>query len=177
MANLLYTLALVGHEQFQEQIWTGMAYLMKRQNADGSWNSTGYHGPFYGTYVCVRLLARVSPESEAIRSAADFLTHTQLASVGWGNALDTSLALLGLGCIQATRFAAPLHHNIAAGGLAYLHACGNDGSWPTCEFIRMDTGRATLSQSLVLSYGSRTMTTAFVLKAALNWHALKQAPA
>ena len=36
----------------------------------------------------------------------------------------------------------------------------------------MELGRATGTVSHVLSYGSRTITTAFVLKAALAWHGL-----
>jgi hypothetical protein len=39
----------------------------------------------------------------------------------------------------------------------------------------MDTGRATGAASRVLSYGSQTMTTGFVLKATLAWHVLGQA--
>ncbi len=175
MANLFYALTLTGREQFQDQIRTGLTYLIKHQKSDGSWSSTWYHGPFYGTYVCVRLLVRVAPECEAIGSAVDFLTGSQLADGSWGNPLDTCLALLGLACVQATGFAASWQHDVAARALAYLQACGKDGSWPRCEFIRMDTGRASLSQSPVLSYGSRTMTTTFVLKAALSWHHLEQA--
>jgi len=175
MANLLYALSLINQEQFQDQIQSGLTYLIKRQKADGSWNSTWYHGPFYGTYVCVRLLIRVSPECEAIRLAADFLARGQSADGNWGNPLDTCLALLGLACVQTTRFAASRYDDLAGRALAYLQASYKDGSWPRCEFIRMDTGRASRSQSPVLSYGSRTMTTALVLKAALSWHRLEQA--
>lgn len=173
MANLLYALALIDPARYTERIGRGVKYLERRQSPDGSWISTWYHGPYYGTYVCLRLLCRVSPKAEAIRLAADFLRSRQNDDGGWGtrgcsNALDTSLALLGLASVERGEFAAIEDCISASAAAAYLQAAsGSDGSWPKCEFIRMDTGRASGTVSQILSYGSQTMTTAFVLKAAL----------
>ncbi|MGA8341959.1 MAG: hypothetical protein WB781_08475 [Candidatus Sulfotelmatobacter sp.] len=181
MANLLYALALVDRHRYSEQIDRGLEYLQGRQSREGCWSSTWYHGPYYGTYACLRLLFRVSPEADAIRLATDFLRRRQNKDGGWGNgqcsnALDTSLALLGLANVQGSGLAAQENCYAAAGAFSYLQACGrDDGSWPKCEFIRMDTGRATGEVSQVLSYGSQTVTTGFALKAALAWHALGQA--
>jgi squalene-hopene/tetraprenyl-beta-curcumene cyclase len=83
------------------------------------------------------------------------------------------LALLGLANLQTSVFAMPENLQCASKALAYLENCGSeDGSWPNCEFIHMDTGRATGTLSQVLSYGSQTVTTAFVLKASLAWNRL-----
>ena len=177
MANLLYALTLVDQHRYFRQIRDGADYLLSRQSREGSWSSTWYHGPYYGTHVCLRLLSRVSPEAEGIQSAADFLWRHQNNDGGWGksegsNALDTSLALLALSSVQRSRFGNRENRDIAAAALAYLGKCaGADGSWPGCEFIKMDTGRAAGTASAVLSYGSRTVTTGFVLKACLAWHA------
>jgi squalene-hopene/tetraprenyl-beta-curcumene cyclase len=181
VANLLYALALVQGDRYSEHIDSGVRYLEGRQSPKGYWDSSWYHGPYYGTYACMRLLSRISPEPKAIRAAADFLRLQQNSDGGWGNegcsnALDTSLALLGLASLRMSKSAGGENSRCASRALAYLQQCGNhDGSWPKCEFIRMDTGRATGAVSSVLSYGSHTMTTGFVLKAALAWHELAQA--
>ena len=175
MANLLYALALVDRDRYSRQIKAGTEWLSNCQSHDGSWSSTWYHGPYYGTYTSLRLLSLVSPESEAVQSATDFLRRQRNGDGGWGdgggsNALDTSLALLALSAVQTS---GGENHEIANPALAFLGECVNaDGSWPACEFIKMDTGRATGTVSPILSYGSRTVTTAFVLKACLAWHAL-----
>jgi squalene-hopene/tetraprenyl-beta-curcumene cyclase len=175
MANLLYALAMVDRDRYAGQIERGAEYLKGRQGLDGCWNSTWYHGPYYGTYVCLRLFCQVSTTAEAIRLAADFLQDQQNDDGGWGtggcsNALDTSLALLGLANVERSVFANRESSISASRSFNYLQGlAGDDGSWPKCEFIRMDTGRATGAVSQILSYGSRTMTTAFVLKAAMAW--------
>jgi squalene-hopene/tetraprenyl-beta-curcumene cyclase len=180
MANLLYALVLVDRDRYSEQIEEGAEYLVGRQNREGFWSSTWYHGPYYGTYVCLRFLSRVSPQREAVQLAVDFLRRQQKSDGGWGsgelsNALDTSLALLGLANLPTSRPASSENCDLASRALDYLRQCGSrDGSWPKCEFIRMDTGRAVGGPSRVLSYGSKTVTTAFVLKAAVAWHGLVQ---
>ncbi|HTW81020.1 MAG TPA: hypothetical protein VME23_15845 [Terracidiphilus sp.] len=180
IANLLYALALLDRDRFCQQIARGVKYLQGQQSQEGYWRSGWYHGPYYGTYVCLRLFFRVSPEVDAIQIAADFLRRRQNKDGGWGseessNALDTSLALSALAIVQGTRFAAPQNCYAATAGLAFLVGCRNgDGSWPKSEFIRMDTGRATGAASTILSYGSQTVTTGFVVKAALAWHGLVQ---
>ena len=176
MANLLYALDLVDRDRYREEIRRGVEYLKEQQDRDGYWTSSWYHGPYYGTYVCLRLLARVSAQGSAIRSAADFVRRRQQRDGGWGegersNPLDTSFALLGLASLQTGGGTATEDLDRAGRALEYLHRCGGEEeSWPRCELIRMELGRATGAVSHVLSYGSRTITTAFVLKAALAWH-------
>ncbi|AFY50883.1 squalene cyclase [Nostoc sp. PCC 7524] len=177
IANLFYALTLFDHGRFAENITQGVNYIESQQQPDGSWLSTWYHGPYYGTYVCLRLLAIAKPKSPAIARALNFLHHSQLADGGWGlndesDALNTALSLLGLAVVQKSGSVAS-DRTIAQKALTYLQSSQNsDQAWPNCQLIRMELGRATGKVLQVLSYGSSTVTTAFVLKAALLWHQL-----
>jgi squalene-hopene/tetraprenyl-beta-curcumene cyclase len=161
IANLLYALALIDSDRFGDHISRGVEYLERQQLSNGTWTSTWYHGPFYSLYVCLRLLAHVRPNSNAIPRAAAFLNKSQKADGGWGNPLDTALGLLSLFQIQTNGELASVSN-----ACDYLQAHAMpDGSWIDCEFIRMDLGRAARAEPQIVSYGSRTITTAFVLKA------------
>ena len=181
MANLLYAIALIDLERYRERIDRGATYLEEHQRDNGGWSSTWYHGPFYGTYVCLRLLARVRSGSVAVRRAASMLRDSQNADGGWGEdgastALDTSLALLGLAAVHAAGAALPEDAALASRALAWLQSKECDGgSWPADHFIRMEVGRATGGPTYVVSHGSRTLTTTFVMKATLAWHTLSSA--
>ncbi len=176
MANLLHALALIDRKRYSEEIERGVRYLMKQQSHDGSWESTWYHGPHYGTYACLRLLSQVEFAHDSVQKAAAFLRQSQNPDAGWGlgassNALDTSLALLGLATLQSDALDSRQDLMNASNALDYLRRQANsNGSLPSCKFIQMDVGRATQGPSQVLSYGSRTITTSFALKAALAWH-------
>ena len=174
MANLLYALARYDADRFQDVIEQGVDFIEAAQEDDGSWTSTWYHGPFYGIYVCLRLLAKARPNSPAIRTGVAFLRRTQHSDGGWGldetsDALSTALALLGLATVwEAT-------DEQARAAFAYLTASmeGENG-WQGAALIRMDTGRATGDFQRVVSYGSRTITTAYVLHAAAVWHGIAE---
>jgi squalene-hopene/tetraprenyl-beta-curcumene cyclase len=176
MANLLYALALIDRKGYSKEIERGVRYLMKRQLHDGSWESTWYHGPYYGTYASLRLLSQVEFARDSVQKAAAFLRRSQNPDAGWGlgvssNALDTSLALLGLATLQKDALDSRQDLVIASHALNYLRQEANsNGSLPSCKFIQMEVGRATQGPSQMLSYGSRTITTVFALKAALAWH-------
>lgn len=217
MANLLYALALYDGERFSQVIEKGVTYLENQQKADGSWQSSWYHGPFYGTYVCLRLLALVRPLSPSIEQGMNFLGASQREDGGWGveeisEPLSTTLALLGLAMSPSRetdsvkgngvsppsdstlgkeqrdllhgdcvfRISPPnlggekrnfLHGDCVLKGLSYLQECyqQSEQSWPSCRFIRMELGRASGQVRAILFYGSRTITTAFVIKAILAW--------
>ena len=176
MANLLYALALIDRERYSEEIERGVRYLIKRQSHEGSWESTWYRGPYYGTYACLRLLSQVEFARDSVRIAADFLRRSQNSDAGWGlgassNALDTALALLGLATLQRDALDPRQNSENVSRALHYLRQqVDSNGSLPSCEFIQMDVGRAIQGPSRMLTYGSRTITTSFVLKAALAWH-------
>lgn len=165
MANFLYGLALYNRSRFDETITRGADYLVGLQGADGSWQSRWYYGPFYGTYVCLRLLAAVGQRSHAVERAVRFLRASQRADGGWGmgdesDPLSTSLALLALSYVEETE-ADSSNEEIAARGLDYLRGNVDAGQgWPGVQFIRPRASEP---------YGSRTITTSYVLKAACRW--------
>jgi squalene-hopene/tetraprenyl-beta-curcumene cyclase len=166
VANLLHALLLYDADRFGAPCRRGARFIESRQRNDGSWPCRWYFGWYYGTYVCTRLLAALGEESAAIERAAHFLRTTQNADGGWGatagtpsDALTTSMALLGLA--SATRGSPDgTDATRAERARTLLARQGARNGWPSCPFIR---------PSGVHSYGSRTITTAFVLKAALAW--------
>jgi squalene-hopene/tetraprenyl-beta-curcumene cyclase len=177
IANLLYALTLYDKNRFTDVIAQGITYLESQQQCDGSWLSTWYYGAYYGTYVCLRLLVATKPDSPAISKALNFLRSSQLDDGGWGlekasDPLNTALSLLGLGLAQKCCHKL-MDETIAEKALNYLHMNQlEDKGWSKCEFIRMDIGRATGEVKSILSYGSRTITTAFVLEASIVWDRL-----
>ncbi len=177
MANLLYALALYDPDRFAEVTATGAAYIERQQQEEGSWLSTWYHGPYYGTYVCTRLLAQVKPGALALQRAAAFLASSQLPDGSWpgcegkGDALNTALALLS--CLEVARVETdrPGTPDIEK-ALVFLEQSYDEevGAWPVCDFIRMAEGRLSGTVTRIVSYGSHCITTAFVLKALVRYH-------
>lgn len=176
MANLLYALALYDEGRFAEVISSGTQYIESRQDEDGSWYSTWYYGPFYGTYVTLRLLERVKPASEAMTAARRFLLNSQHEDGSWGmpgaegDPLCAALALLCWGYLARVGKLGDAAPAIGK-ALAYLRQSYDEREqcWPRYEFIRM-TKREPVGDR---TYGSRTITTAYVVKAATAWHRLQ----
>jgi squalene-hopene/tetraprenyl-beta-curcumene cyclase len=178
IANLLYSLWLYDAPAFAEPLTKGIQFVVSRQQLDGSWKSTWYHGPFYGTWVCVRLLAAASARpaaTVALNLAREFLWRAQRDDGGWGYAdnsdgLNTAFALLALRALGDGFGGA--RERVAA-GLEWLRESQSaDGSWRSAPFIRMDLGRPTGKVWQTLTYQSRTITTAFACRAALAWGAV-----
>ncbi|HDQ72458.1 MAG TPA: hypothetical protein ENN19_10220, partial [Chloroflexi bacterium] len=164
VANLLYALALYDPARFAETIQRGAAYLEGQQEVDGSWVSRWYDGPYYGTYVCLRLLATARPDSPSIEHAQNFLRQAQRADGGWGlaetsEALSTSLALLGLASVYKGDAD---DRERAERALDYLRGSqALDQGWLGVQFIRPRMNEPYISQ---------TITHTYVLKAALAWY-------
>lgn len=179
IANLVYALWLYDSQRFSDQIKQGITYLESQQQADGSWLSSWYHGPYYGTYVCLRLLAATKPDSPAISRALNFVKTQQHPDGGWGltedsDSLSTALSLLGLAAV-AKLGGGEENNNLATPALSFLQSCQQpDKAWENCQFIRMELGRASGQVYQILSYGSRTITSTFVMKAANAWHQLSR---
>ena len=179
IANLVYALWLYDSQRFSYQIKQGITYLESQQQADGSWLSSWYHGPYYGTYVCLRLLTVTKPDSPAISRASNFLKTHQHSDGGWGltedsDSLSTALSLLGLAAV-AKLGGGEENNNLATPALSFLQSCQQpDKVWENCQLIRMEVGRATGQVYQILSYGSRTLTSTFVMKAANVWHQLSR---
>ena len=163
-ANFLYALGAYNVERFADAIVSGANAVASAQEPDGSWKSSWYHGPFYGTYMCLRLIAGIAPQHPSVASGTKFLLASQRQDGSWGvgtrgDTLSTALALLGL---HASR-----SHGVRAAvarGIAALDTAGDD--YGLVPFIRMDLGRATGVPTATLTYASTTITAAFVLEAA-----------
>ncbi len=168
MANLLYALEIYDPMRLADTIQHGVNYLESQQEANGSWMSRWYYGPYYGTYVCLRLLAVARPGSPTIRHALRFLRQSQHADGGWGleeasDPLSTSLALLGLASVQES-VDNPGDLGPAEQALGYLQRSQeSDDGWSSVRFIRPRMNEP---------YSSRTITHVYVLKAAVVWHRL-----
>lgn len=164
--NLLYALHLYDAARFADPIRDGARYLEAQQRADGTWTSQWYAGPYYAIYVCLRMFDAVAPASPAVARALRALRDTQRSDGGWGlegaasDPLATALALLGLAAGQRA-CADHADPSRAARGIEYLRrTMESDGGWPSHALIFKGFGAF---------HGSRTLTTAFALKAALAW--------
>ena len=173
VANLAYGLSLFDADNFAEKIARAAAFVEAQQVGVGNWHPTWYGTTFYGTYTATRLLAHLRLGSTAIAKAADYLLQEQRTDGGFGDKcstpLETALALLTLcGPLRACS-AFPIQKRRA---LRYLGLSAlDDGTWPLSDFISMDTNRANRSNPgyapRFVTYRSRTVTTAYVLKAIL----------
>jgi len=167
MANLLYALTLYDATRFETECQRGAEYIERCQRPDGSWSCRWYFGPYYGTYACARFVHQLRPGAGSLVRAADFIRRSQHSDGSWrqpssrsGDALSTALGLLGLAVAQPSGGAGSADAGRAARARAWLDENGDGDSWPSCSFIR---------PSRLHSYGSRTVTTAYVMKAALAW--------
>jgi hypothetical protein len=158
VANFLYGLLLADPVRYAQPLQMGADYLRSVQAPEGSWSSKWYKGPYYGTFRAVAVLAALAPRSEALDRARLFLTSRQLASGAFGESggdpLSTALACLTLAQLG--------EHQAAAHAEEYLQSAQErDGGFPACTWISFPT------MDGPVDYGSRTMTTAFCLKAML----------
>jgi squalene-hopene/tetraprenyl-beta-curcumene cyclase len=167
-ANLLYALHLYQPARFASELTRGGHYLEAAQKADGTWETRWYNGPYYGLYVIARLLAAIKPGSLALQNIRRFLDTGQASDGGWGlagkdsDSLSTSLALLTYGYLQSAKQGAPEDLERVRRGRQYLQAhLHAEDSWPAQDFIYVGAG---------IMRGSRTLTTAYVAKAALAWN-------
>ena len=181
MANILYAVAMYDADRFRASLEKGIDFVEASQEDDGSWKSTWYFGPFYGIYVCLRLLATARPNSPAIQAGLEFLRRTQHSDGGWGlsdtsDALSTALALLGLATTWSENVqtgSEARDRERAQAALAYLvGSMDEENGWIGVPLIRMERGRAKGFVNQILSYGGRTITTAYVLHAASVWHGI-----
>lgn len=165
MANLMVSLRSYDPVRFADVIGTAAEYLIAQQNADGTWATRRYFGPGYAMYICLYALAANPTGAGAVARTAGYLRRCQREDGGWGtgtasDALTTALALLGLAAAQ--RLAGDGQDRQRA-ERAREFLCSHreaDQAWPAQKLINVGMGAP---------HGSRAVTTAFVLRAALAW--------
>ncbi|GAI76903.1 unnamed protein product, partial [marine sediment metagenome] len=173
VANILYSLYLYDRKRFESQIRRGIEFIEKKQLPEGYWECTWYCGKYYGTWVCCRLINLLDNQSLSLKRGIAFVVKTQNADGGWGqnnksNSLDTSFGILTIS-LSAKR-EKMRGHIIRA--LHFLQQHQQEESWEASGFIKVDPGKhfeSLGSKNLppVNIYKSRTITTAFCLKAML----------
>lgn len=163
MANLLYALALWDRERFADRIAAGSRYIVRTQRKDGRWYGRWYVGAYYPTYAAVRLLACVRDGVPAVERAIRTLLADQQPTGAWSRdgaprSLDTAHALLALLAARPLEVVDPtvIRTAVTSGLDALRRLRRPDGSWPADPFLAM-------AQQV---WGSSTLTTAYVLKAA-----------
>jgi squalene-hopene/tetraprenyl-beta-curcumene cyclase len=161
IANLVHALSRFDPVRYAPTIAECAARLGEIQTAAGSWPSSWYHGPFYAGWVCSLALGDQAEPTARWRA---HLRDGQGREGGWGwsgqsDPLSTAFAVLAL----------PADGALATRGRRFLERTqGDDGLWPAFPWIKMELGRADGNIRQVLSYGSRTISTAFALRALLH---------
>jgi len=137
-----------------------LAAVVAAQKRDGTFDSTWYHGPFYGTYAVLRALDgwnALDDFPDAVASAVRFLERSRGAG-GWGidaapDRLSTAFALLAL-----------VHAKVATPNDATSDIVRTltDYHKPAVPFIKMVLPTA---PPRTMSYESRTLEDALAAKA------------
>ena len=173
VSNLGYALFLFDKVRYSAEIRAAARYVESQQQHNGHWTPTWYASCWYGTYTATRFLAAVAPESDSLKLSAALLPSEQQSDDGYGVAtstpLETAFALLticSLNILDNTR------DKIYARAIRYFQmSVRPDGSWDSSPFIEMDTHRASKGKPdyipNIVHYGSRTISTAYVVKALL----------
>ncbi|HZS81752.1 MAG TPA: squalene--hopene cyclase [Stellaceae bacterium] len=156
-ARCVGMLAQLGYDRTHPALAAGLAYLLKEQEADGSWFGRWGTNYIYGTWstLCAVNAAGLDPASPEIRRAVDWLLSHQRADGGWGEdgasywsdqprgegkvstASQTAWALLALMAAGAVR------HPATARGIAYLlatqqsHGLWDEESYTAVGFPRV----------------------------------------
>lgn len=185
MANLLDVARRFDPVAYAGPVRLGIQYILAAQDGAGSWPATWYHGRLYAAYACCRLLAGQAPTTDgytasqaALSRCAGFIEAQLTLDAGWSataeldaDPVSTALALLALAEIRRAGLAVP--DALAERGLRALTQWQrSDGGLPAAPFIQMQLGRTGELAAETLSYGSRTVTTALALRAALAWTVL-----
>jgi len=155
VANFIYGLTLFDKEKYKNQINLSVSFLFRNQSVDGFWLSRWYYGNYYGTYVCLRLFKKLNIQNENIDKAMNFIMNSQKSDGGWGlneksDPLNTAFSLL---CLLLYK----VESKKIKKAVKYLkNAQLKNGSWVAVDFIKPKTNEP---------YKSKTITTAYVLKA------------
>lgn len=159
VANFAYSLAILDKEKYAHVIKKTISYVIEQQDDKGYWKSRWYYGNYYGTYVCLRLLKQFEElNPEEIQKALDYIAESQNNDGGFSieqnkvsDPLSTALAILGL------KLFFDKDCEVIEIAVRYLTSSqSEDGSWKAVNFIKPKVHEP---------YKSKTLTTAYVLKA------------
>ncbi len=159
VANFIYGVHQFDSVKYQVPIKNALKFIIDHQNDRGYWDSRWYYGTFYGTYVCLRILNEFKDRFPVyILKAIEYIIDHQNKDGGFstepGKASDplaTAFALLSL------KFFLNSEHKAAQDAANYLLRVQHvSGHWNESNFIKPKAYEA---------YKSKTLTTAFVLKA------------
>jgi squalene-hopene/tetraprenyl-beta-curcumene cyclase len=180
VSNLGFALSIHDPHRYAAEISAAAQYVESQQQDNGHWTPTWYASCWYGTYTATRFLASVAPRSDSLRISASLLPSEQKPDGGYGVAsstpLETALALLA---IRSLAIQDEVRDKIHARARRYFQmSVRPDGSWDSSPFIQMDTHRASNGKPgyrpNMVQYGSRTLSTAYVVKALLVTDVLKK---
>lgn len=162
VANLLYGLYLFDNHTYRSRIELGCKYLLQQQEKEGFWSSAWYCGPYYGTYVCLRLVRNFKNTTRSCELALNFILENQREDGGWAleaknsDPLSTSLAIL---CLQY--FSNAIVNTAILKGVEFIRESykPKEENWEKVDFIH-----PTMLKNAE-PFQSYTMTTSYVLKA------------
>ncbi len=171
MANFLYSLCCYDRQRFLDHILRGAEFVANGQNDDGSWTSTWYAGPYYGTWVSCRLMGALSLHERKIAKAIDFILSNQYKKGIWdmdnSAVLNTSYAMMTLANHAGRKMSSLLRESTKH----LLNMQRDDGSWEGSDFIKMNTAKKSMISLPGFQeqyYKSDTMSTAFAVRALLT---------
>lgn len=159
VANFIYALNLLDSEKYRSTIENSIRYILSEQKEQGYWESRWYYSKFYGTFVCLRILSQFPTQyGKTKEKVKEFLLNSQNEDGSFDveqyKNLSTSFAIF---CINLLDF--PELGEMKKKAQDYLIKNQlEDGSWTAENFIKPKAHEP---------YKSKTLTTAYVLKALL----------
>lgn len=159
VANFVYSLNLFDAEKYKSTIENAIKYIVSEQKEQGYWESRWYYSKFYGTFVCLRLLSEYPTQYEKIKQKIkEFLLDSQNEDGSFDveqyKNLSTSFAIFCINLLDS-----PELGKMKKKAQDYLIKNQlENGSWVAENFIKPKVHEP---------YKSKTLTTAYVLKALL----------
>jgi len=172
-ASMATAMSLEDPEVLRCRIGETVRWVGTQQYADGRWGSRGQYGHVaYSTFVCVRAVGRIAGHCKILaRTRSDLMRELSLHGDSGHRRSAFGVALTLLTLSELARSETPNADMASAPRVAEYtrEACRylvskqrRDGAWPSTSFLRI--GRMGFAQP-TFEYGSRTVTTVFVLRA------------
>ena len=145
-AHVLEMLAMLGRDESDPYVASGLKYLRETQRGDGSWWGRWGVNFIYGTWCVVSALAQLGVDKDRVARAVQWMIGKQNADGGWGESchsyVDETFAGIGAStpsqtawAVMTLQWAGMGNHPAAQRGLDYLRdAQRADGTWdePYC---------------------------------------------